>query len=422
MIKMYLTNTKKVFNNLNYVEKFFITFPLFALIGSYAINIFYFCMLGLFVYSLFEKKNLINYKKYFLICFLSFSFILFSYFLSDFKNNLSFTRSFFSFRFFLLIMIFLVFVKNKFFFVLLGQISYILVIFLSLDIIFQFAFGFDFFGFKPLTPNRYSGFFDEELIAGAYLSTFYLFSIIYIFSDYKIYKFLIFFLLVFFSIIISGERLALLKFLFLNFDIFFFIIKYFRKKLFFFLITLFIIVIAFLKVQNFQNRVYESLFFFGNNKIIQIDKSYQKLDNSSLLENPWTSHWIASFKIFKDYPLTGVGLKNFRTVCKNVKYNSKNLLGSSSCTSHPHNLYFEILSELGIMGIFIMIFYLYLFIKKIRSLKIKLSDPPFVMFSCYIFFILIPLLPSGSVFSSYYGGILFFIISSTAAYLKIIKN
>ena len=216
MIKSYLNNIKKTFNDLNYFEKFFITFPIFAIIGSFAINIFYLSMVVLFVYSLCEKINIAYYKSYFFFCFLTFLIIIFSFILSDFKNTLSFTRTIFSFRFFLIVMIFLVFVKNKKFFLLLGQISYILLLFLSSDIIFQYFFGFDFFGFEPYAINRYSGFFDEELIAGSYLATFYLFSIIYIYSDYKFSKFIIFFIIVFCATIITGERLALLKFLFLN--------------------------------------------------------------------------------------------------------------------------------------------------------------------------------------------------------------
>ena len=82
-----------------------------------------------------------------------------------------------------------------------------------------------FFGIKPFIENRYAGFFYDELVAGFYLSTFYIFSVIYIYSNFKISNFLFFFTIIFFTIIITGERLALIKFIFLNFFIFLFLIK-----------------------------------------------------------------------------------------------------------------------------------------------------------------------------------------------------
>ena len=63
MISVYLNNQKKIFNNLNYFEKFFITFPFFAILGSFALNVFYVLMIIIFFYSLYENKNITNYSK-----------------------------------------------------------------------------------------------------------------------------------------------------------------------------------------------------------------------------------------------------------------------------------------------------------------------------------------------------------------------
>ena len=82
----------------------------------------------------------------------------------------------------------------------------------------------------------------------------------------------------------------------------------------------------------------------------------------------------------------------------------------------------EVLSELGILGFLLLIIYIVYFIKKITSLKKSFSDPGFILFTAHIIFILIPILPSGSIFSSFYGSILFFFISSKIAYLSILKK
>ena len=56
-----------------------------------------------------------------------------------------------------------------------------------------------------------------------------------------------------------------------------------------------------------------------------------------------------------------------------------------------------------------------------RSQKVlkKSNDISMLMLSSLILFILIPILPSGSLFSSYNGGIIFYFISSYIAILKL---
>ena len=51
--------------------------------------------------------------------------------------------------------------------------------------------------------------------------------------------------------------------------------------------------------------------------------------------------------MFKDNFLFGVGLKNFRHACKDKKY----FISELSCSTHPHNTYIQLASELGIIGL-----------------------------------------------------------------------
>ena len=104
----------------------------------------------------------------------------------------------------------------------------------------------------------------------------------------------------------------------------------------------------------------------GINTNYEFSPSIKKLDGkNSFTNSPWIAHWKVAYKIFQDNKLTGIGLKNFRVLsCNDDNYKVRNLLYDSSCTTHPHNTYMEILSELGVVGMIIFLFFIYNFIKK----------------------------------------------------------
>ena len=91
------------------------------------------------------------------------------------------------------------------------------------------------------------------------------------------------------------------------------------------------------------------------------------------------------FKLFKsgveiwnENKLFGVGLKNYRNKCKDMKLNI-----DYECSTHPHNLMFELLSEIGLIGT--LLFFYAIFINIFRIIKI--NNAPL-----YLFFSLSPLL------------------------------
>ena len=73
------------------------------------------------------------------------------------------------------------------------------------------------------------------------------------------------------------------------------------------------------------------------------------------------AHYNAAVEIFKSNLLFGIGNKNFRIECKNEKYfNPSYARTEERCATHPHQIYFEFLSEHGIIGtvaILTIIFY-----------------------------------------------------------------
>jgi len=121
-------------------------------------------------------------------------------------------------------------------------------------------------------------------------------------------------------------------------------------------------------------------------------------------------HYDAAWNIFKEYPLNGIGNKNFRHECSKDKYFNNNLkLSSQRCTTHPHQLHFELLSEQGLIGYFIIIYIIIFFIKRKIFEEFNSQKPFEYSLNLYLLVFLIPILPSGSFFSSFNGS-LFWII------------
>ena len=123
-------------------------------------------------------------------------------------------------------------------------------LFVSLDIFYQFIFGKDIFGFEPTSARKFSGPFGNEFIAGGYLQRFALFSFFlfpFIFKiNNKIYLSLIYiilFLIYLTALVLSGNRMPLILFVFMTILIFMFE-KSIRKYLIFKIATIIIICTA----------------------------------------------------------------------------------------------------------------------------------------------------------------------------------
>ena len=93
----------------------------------------------------------------------------------------------------------------------LKKIKYIysfFIIFVIIDIVFQYSFGFDIFGFKPGMCEegqclRYQGPFGKELIAGSFFAYFGLITALFFFNGKILH---LFFLVLGIAILITGDR------------------------------------------------------------------------------------------------------------------------------------------------------------------------------------------------------------------------
>jgi O-antigen ligase len=321
--------------------------------------------------------------------------------------------------------------KKKIFFI---YFNIIIIFLIKLDILYQFIFGRDFFGFTPGMCGeiclRFSGVFGDELIAGSYLSQIGLLILMLFFNldlNKSFYNFFIKpFLLIFFLLIIlvTGERAALLIVI-----ISFFFIFYFKKEIIkFFFIFLFLLTLIFFSSQKIKSINIRFVKLFDSwNVQSEENTTIKKINNS-----PWFIHYKAAIELFIEKPIIGHGPKSFRVKCANTNIDKeirkKNVTDTdnfrTACASHPHNYLLEFLSEHGIVGgIFFIGLFCFLFIIIYKKVKNGKSENIIMLIGTgsLILAIIFPFKPSGSFFSTFNASMLFYIFGFFLYYLKKVK-
>ena len=255
--------------------------------------------------------------------------------------------------------------------------SSIAVIFVSLDIFYQFIFGYDIFGFEGVT-RRLSGPFGDEWIAGSYIFRFGIFSFFLIPLFFKIENkillystFIILFFLLFFSLILSGNRTPFFLFLILISCILLFEKNLRKFFLLFASITFLVLSLTYNFHQptkdhlgSYKNKVVSFFLILSEENILTDEEleDYQKENKNNMfytlefkgnfykMNNTYIKEFKTGYLTWKVNKFFGGGIKSFIINCSRANI--------PNCVNHPHNYYLEILSELGVFGfsIFIIIF------------------------------------------------------------------
>tara|TARA_Y100000816_G_scaffold280136_1_gene253181 strand:- start:683 stop:1903 length:1221 start_codon:yes stop_codon:yes gene_type:complete len=369
--------------------------PIGLLAGTLISNTIIILICIFFLYDLCVKKNLIyinNFNFYFLII-IGIYLFLNSFFISE--NSESLIKSIGFFRFIILtyaISYYLIYNTDK-----ILKVWTLLFLIVTFDILFEYTFGKNILGFESAYNGRISSFTGDELKIGGYYFGFIFLSLLFLKKNKQKY-FLFFSILFFITSLLTGERSNFIKILIMYFLFFTFFseIKFFKKFLviiFFSLISLLIIFSSPTIKKRFINHninLVEKI--FTNNK----DKDYKII----ISQNIHLGHYYVATNIFKDNILFGSGFKSFRIESHKDEY-KKDIFGAST---HPHQLHFEILSELGIVG------YLLIFSNLIYILLVKFRQKnQSIQLASFLFLVasLIPILPSGSFFTSYSATIFF---------------
>ena len=131
-------------------------------------------------------------------------------------------------------------------------------------------------------------------------------------------------------------------------------------------------------------------------KIISMNKENSFKQN--LMETRYLNQGVFSYEILKNNIFFGVGNKNYFKACrKHVDGYEKNL-----CFTHPHQIYYELMSEHGVIGSFLIIFCIFylVFFNQKKDLNNNIKKK-LIIFRIYLILSLLPLIPSGSFFSSF---------------------
>ncbi len=378
----------------------------------------------LFIVKKDELINIIN-NKIIISILILYLFLVINYFLNIYRDP-DFGRSFFFIRFVLYVISLSYFlnkdyVNSKKIFFYWGIITLIICI----DLQIQNILGKNIFGYESIKQGnliRLGGFLNDELKISYLINNFFVISLgSYFFYNKKNNKnFLIliiaFILIVLFSVYSTAERANFLCLL-----IFISSFLIFSKYRFYFLsIIIILIPIIFINISDLKSNEKIKRMFLDNAKLIKKNISLKSDINKKFLykENHYFSHYSTAWQIAKEYPLTGVGLKNFRNFCTKKIYQEKihPSFRDRNCSTHPHNLFFEIISELGFFGfvVFMSIFGYFFYISIKNSFKFK----NIFLFGNTIFLMtyFIPLLPRGSFFSNW-NAMLFWTVFAISVYL-----
>ena len=413
-------------------------FPLIIVLRSSAINIATTAISIIMLFYIFKKKQIELFKNKlatYVVIFFSFIFINSIIHFTSFDLLL---KSLANFRY-LLLSIAVVFVFEKIsnhqrkFFI---YFNIIIISLIALDVLYQFIFYKDIFGFSPGMCNdilpikcvRFSGVFGNELIAGSYLSQIGFLILILFFNlnlkknylKFSINFFLCSFLLI--VILLTGERTALLIAM-----LSFFFIFFFKKKIinFLFILIIFLILIFFSaqKIESTNSRFIKLFDGWGStSKDVSIA--------NKIIESPWSFHYQAAIELFLEKPILGYGPKSFRIMCENTSIDKKTreqrdrYRDYRACSTHPHNYLLEFLSEHGVVGgIFFIGLTFIVFNSICKKCKNNKDNDLIILIGIgsLILAIIFPFKPSGSFFSTFNASMLFYIFGFFLYYLKKVK-
>ena len=252
-------------------------------------------------------------------------------------------------------------------------ISFLFVfIFILIDGYFQYIAGYNFFGFEYSQQyGRLSGVFGDRWIIGNFLSRtlpiiFALLLMNYNYSKKILYLMIIILILTDVLIFLSGERSAFISLILCSILIIILSNKWKVVRGLSLIFSAFIIFIISISDNNIKNRMIDHTV----NQINFLSSNY--IPDHELMFN-------SAYHMFLNSPIIGHGTKMYRHLCSEDKYYFEH--GSyNSCSTHPHNSYFQLLAETGILGtlpvVISLFFIFYLFIYHL--IKKTYNSPPYL--------------------------------------------
>ena len=411
---------KNYFNQKNFIFSIVLILPFLYISGSLLLNLSLIIVIILAI--LLSEKNyfknfFLNHKIYFL---LAFALIFLNILNSETKLYSSSKLIAYSrFIFFSISYIFVISKLSNEQIIKISKIFLLLIIFVIFDSLIQLFFGKDIFGFPYFYPyNSITGPLGDEMIVGFYLLNFGILSISFLnyFNLIKKNSNLYLILVLALIILLTGERSAF--FTFFLFLFFLFIIS--KQKRLVFIISLSIVVSSLIVINSFSflNNKYPFKTIINQSFLIEDNSKQEKtLDllitntNQNIPINKWLGHFERANEIIDKNKFFGSGFRNYRIVCFDYQkkyFNRKNI---SKCSTHPHNFHLEILSDNGILGYLMFIFFIIYLISTFIKGKHFENFGICLIFSLILAFIF-PLKTTGSIFTTNYAFVFWYLIAN----------
>ncbi len=375
-------------------------FPASILAGNFLINISIIIIGSLFILKLIRNEiNFAEYKiNFYLLIFFFLSLVINLIFSNDIYLSYQRVLKFFFVIFFILAFKFLILNyhdKLKYIY----RIWSLIFLVVILDLIFEFLMGKNILGQNSIMPGRLGSFTGEESVVGHF---FVGFCLIFLSSKNELSKDVFSnILLAIFLIVIAffiGERANLIRLCLIILIFAYFIFKLNLKTKLIAILGFLIVIFSITPLLNDQYKWR----YYNHLELIFAKNGFTKyLDDSQ-----YGAHRNVAKEIFLDNPIFGVGIKNFRVESANKKYDEldhkKNHLRISN---HPHELYYEFLSETGLFGL--ICFLIFISLSIIISLKSFIQNKNIYQFSAFLFVTasILPVLPTGSFLATYASSI-----------------
>ena len=447
---MYINFYKKNFIKLNYLRFLFYIFPVMMLTSSGYIT-FYVSVLSFFSIFFFYKNKIKI--KLLLIDYCVLIFFLLSILTSLININgneiIIFIKSILDLRFFLFFLIIRNIIKYKLVNIkILFLICLISSVFLILNIFSQHIFGFDIFGHPPFA-GRFNGLFESEAIAGSYIQKLSILSIlsIILLDITKVKKKL----LILFIINILGIGVLLtfdrMPFFIYSFGILISIILIKNLRLNLLVSFLILILSTSILFKNYEILYDRYSILKYQISIEKITNLIQKLKNNNfsyssslpdnnrkteskeiLISGDYIKLYYSAYNVWLNNPLLGSGVKSFGRECLKLVNNANINIKNVNCNTHPHNIYLEILVNIGSIGMLTFLLIIFLILKDILNnidLK-KINNQKSILNIFFLIILVVELIPIrsyGSIFQTVNGSMFWFIVSlmSSAKWIELNK-
>ena len=393
--------------------------PLSLLTGPFISDLSISIVSLIFLYLSISKKEWFYYTNIFSVTFFIFCLYIILRSLLSSDVLLSLESSLFYFRFGLFALAVWYLINNNNYF-LKKFTLFILIIFVYalIDGIYQYFNTENLFGIES-NKVRMNLSFSDELILGGYLARMFPLLLALVILNYHIKNYMIYFVAVLLivtdvMIYITGERSAIFLLTFATCYIILLIDRYKKLRIITFIISMLIIFLITIFNQNIRERNIDYTLeqMSSSNKEIPgneienhlIDASENEKDEIIFFSKEHNAYIRTSLNMFSDNIIFGQGPKMFRKNCQEEKF----AYNKSSCSTHPHHTYFQLLGETGLIGFLFSIIFIFvvlflsakhLFLKYFRN-TLYLNDYQICLLACFIIF-LNPFTPSLNFFNNW---------------------